>query len=43
VLDRPAISGGWEETWRSLESVEYFDLEQVVEHVLLLSNATTVA
>jgi predicted transcriptional regulator of viral defense system len=43
VLDRPAISGGWEEIWRSLESVEYFDLEQVTEYVLLLGNATTVA
>ncbi len=43
VLDRPAISGGWEEIWRSLESVEYFDLEQVTEYALLLDNATTVA
>jgi len=43
VLDRPAISGGWEEIWRSLESVEYFDLEQVIEYALLLNNATTVA
>lgn len=43
VLDRPAISGGWEEIWRSLESVEYFDLEQVTEYALMLDNATTVA
>lgn len=43
VLDRPVISGGWEEIWRSLESVEYFDLEQVAEYALLLDNATTVA
>jgi len=43
VLDRPAVSGGWEEVWRSLESVEFFDLDQTTEYVLLLGNATTVA
>ena len=41
VLDRPDYSGGWEEVWRSLESVEFFDLERVVEYALLLDNATT--
>ena len=41
VLDRPDLSGGWEEVWRSLESVEFFDLEKVVEYALLLENATT--
>ena len=41
VLDRPHLSGGWEEVWRSLESVEFFDLEKVVEYALLLGNATT--
>ena len=41
VLDRPHHSGGWEEVWRSLESVEFFDLEKVVEYALLLGNATT--
>ena len=30
VLDRPHRSGGWEEIWRSLESVEFFDLETIV-------------
>jgi len=43
ALDRPDLGGGWEEIWRSLESVEYFDLEKVVEYALLLGNATTVA
>ena len=43
VLDRPALSGGWEEIWRSLESVEYFNLDDVVEYALLLDNATTIA
>ena len=43
VLDRPSLGGGWEEIWRSLESVEFFDLRQVVEYALMLGNATTVA
>ena len=43
VLDRPDLAGSWEEIWRSLESVEFFDLDQVVEYVLLLQNATTAA
>ncbi|NMD36141.1 MAG: transcriptional regulator, partial [Planctomycetes bacterium] len=36
VLDRPDLSGSWEEIWRSLESVEFFDLDKVVEYALLL-------
>lgn len=43
LLDRPDLGGGWEEIWRSLESVEYFDLDLVVKYALLLDNATTVA
>lgn len=43
VLDRPELGGGWEELWRSLEMVEFFDLDQVVAYALLLNNATTVA
>lgn len=43
VLDRPNLSGTWEEIWRSLESVEFFDLDKVVEYCLLLGNATTAA
>jgi len=43
VLDRPELGGGWEEIWRSLESVEFFDLDKVVEYALLLDNATTIA
>lgn len=43
VLDRPDLSGSWEEIWRSLESVEFFDIDTVVEYALLLGNATTVA
>lgn len=43
VLDRPNVSGSWEEIWRSLESIEFFDLEQVVAYLRRLGNATTAA
>ena len=43
ALDRPDLTGSWEEIWRSLESVEYFDLDQVVAYARLLENATTAA
>ncbi len=43
MLDRPELSGGWEEIWRSLEAVEYFDVEKIIEYALLLDNATTIA
>jgi predicted transcriptional regulator of viral defense system len=43
VLDRPDLSGTWEEIWRSLESVEFFDLDKVLEYVLLHKNATCAA
>jgi predicted transcriptional regulator of viral defense system len=43
VLDRPQLSGSWEEIWRSLESIEFFDLDVLVEYALLLENATTIA
>ena len=31
------------EIWRSLEMVEFFDLDVVIEYTLLLENATTAA
>jgi predicted transcriptional regulator of viral defense system len=43
VLDRPDLGGGWEEVWRSLELVEFFDIDRVIEYALLLENATTAA
>ncbi|OGA43455.1 MAG: hypothetical protein A3G24_12650 [Betaproteobacteria bacterium RIFCSPLOWO2_12_FULL_62_13] len=43
VFARPDLAGGWEEIWRSLETVEFFDLDVVVQYVLLLENATTAA
>ncbi len=41
VLDRPDLGGGWEEIWRSLEMVEFFDLDVVIKYTLLLENAPT--
>ncbi len=41
VLDRPDLSGSREEIWRSLESIEFFDLDKVAEYAILLGNATT--
>lgn len=43
ILGNPRLGGGWEEIWRSLESVEFFDLDEVVEYAILLDNATTAA
>lgn len=43
VMDRPNLSGSWEEIWRSLELVEYYNLDAVVEYALMLKNATTAA
>ena len=43
VLHRPDLAGGWEEVWRSLEGVVFFNLDEVVAHALLLDNATTAA
>jgi predicted transcriptional regulator of viral defense system len=43
VLDKPETTGSWEEIWRSLEMIEFFDVDQVVRYVRLLGNATTTA
>ena len=43
VLNRPVYSGSGEEIWRSLESIEFFDLDMVTEYVRVLNNATTAA
>jgi predicted transcriptional regulator of viral defense system len=43
VLHRPDLAGSWEEIWRSLESVEFFDLDKVTAYVHYLGNATTAA
>jgi len=43
VLDRPDLAGTWEEIWQSLETVDFFNLDKVIEYVLMLENATTAA
>lgn len=43
LLDRPDLGGDWEEIWRSLESIEYFDLDLVTRYVQLLDKKTTAA
>lgn len=43
VLDAPERCGGWEEVWRSLEMVEYFDLDAVLAHTRQLGSALTAA
>jgi predicted transcriptional regulator of viral defense system len=43
VLDAPDKGGGWEEVWRSLEMVEFFDLDAVFAYVRRLGSAITAA
>lgn len=43
LLDRPDLGLGWEEIWRSLEMIEYFKLDKVIEYVLLRDNAALTA
>jgi predicted transcriptional regulator of viral defense system len=43
VLDAPDKGGGWEEIWRSLEMVEFFDLDAVTDYALKLGSSLTVA
>ena len=43
VLDRPALINNWEEIWRSLESIEYLNLQQVLTYAKILNNVTTYA
>jgi predicted transcriptional regulator of viral defense system len=43
LLDRTVLGGGWEEIWRSLEAVEFFDIDKIIDYARLLGNSTTVA
>ena len=43
VLDAPDKGGGWEEVWRVLEMVEFFNLDAVTGYALELGSALTVA
>lgn len=41
VLDEPSRGGSWEEIWRSLEMIEYCDLDAVITYTLALGSALT--
>jgi predicted transcriptional regulator of viral defense system len=41
VLDAPRYGGGWDEIWRSLELVEYLDVDAVIEYALQLDSPVT--
>lgn len=43
VLDAPHRCGGWEEVWRSLEMVEFFDLDAVIDYTSKLGSRLTAA
>ena len=43
VLHSPDRCGGWEEVWRSLEMVEFFDLDAVVDFARKLESRLTAA
>ncbi len=43
VLDAPDKGGGFEEVWRSLELVEFFDLGAVIDYTKKLGSAITAA
>ena len=43
VLDKPGLSGGWEEVYRSLERVVVFDVSKAIDYALSLNKASIVA
>ncbi len=43
VLNVPEQSGSWEEIWRSLEGIEFVDVDVVVKYALRLGSALTIA
>lgn len=43
ILAHPGYCGSWEEVWRSLDSIEFFDTNAIVAYVRLLQNATIAA
>src|ERR1700733_10617531 len=42
ILDRPHLTGSWEEIWKSFENIEYLDINEVIQYSLLLSNRLTI-
>lgn len=43
LMHAPELGGGWEEVWRSLDQVEFFDLDAVIAIAARLGTASTVA
>ena len=43
LMIHPQYGGGWEEVIRSMDSVEFFNVDRVVEHAVASGNATAVA
>lgn len=43
VLDSPDKGGGWEEIWRSLEMIEFFDIDAVLRYTRSIGSALTAA
>ncbi|MDO8880323.1 MAG: transcriptional regulator [Coriobacteriia bacterium] len=43
VMSAPERAGGWEEVWRSLEMVEFFDLAAVTDYARSMESALTAA
>lgn len=43
ILERPKLAGGWEEIWKSLAFIDFFDIDEVFQYCSLLENATTFA
>ncbi len=43
ALHRPELCDGWEEIWRSFESIHFLDIERLMSYCLRLGNATTIA
>ena len=41
-LHRPELSGGWEEIWRSFESINFLDIERMINYAVQFGNATTI-
>jgi predicted transcriptional regulator of viral defense system len=43
LFHAPDLGGDWEEIWRSLEQVDFFDLDAVIAYALALGTASTMA
>ena len=43
IMDRPLLGGGWEEIWRSLDMLKRLKVQTIIDYVLMLNVATTIA